>query len=173
MPPHRPEGGHRGMPHPPSSQREGESRDRKLEGRRGPRGNQFFIFLQSQRKSARNLDRCLSRCPGPRKGCVEGRDTLPLPRASLLRGDPQVSSTPRCLSRSPGRRAGGLGGRVRASSPPPPRGAPPPAGGGAFVPHVEPAGPAGTAHPLPTHRAAATWGPGRKRPQPSSTWEGQ
>lgn len=30
MPPHRPEGGHRGMPHPPSSQRGGESRDRKL-----------------------------------------------------------------------------------------------------------------------------------------------
>ena len=120
MPPHRPEGGHRGMPHPPSSQRGGESRDKKLEGRRGPRGNQFFVFLQSQRKSARNLDGCLSRCPGPRKGFVEGRDTLSLPRASLLRGGPHVSSTPRCLSRSPGRRAGGLGGRVRASSPPPP-----------------------------------------------------
>lgn len=112
------------MPHPPSSQRGGESRDKKLEGRRGPRGNQFFVFLQSQRKSARNLDGCLSRCPGPRKGFVEGRDTLSLPRASLLRGGPHVSSTPRCLSRSPGRRAGGLGGRVRASSPPPPPGAP-------------------------------------------------
>ena len=122
------------MPHPPSSQRGGESRDKKLEGRRGPRGNQFFVFLQSQRKSARNLDGCLSRCPGPRKGFVEGRDTLSLPRASLLRGGPHVSSTPRCLSRSPGRRAGGLGGRVRASSPPPPPGRPSPGRGRGLCP---------------------------------------
>lgn len=168
MPPHRPEGGHRGMPHPPSSQRGGESRDRKLEGRRGPRGNQFFVFLQSQRKSARNLDRCLSRCPGPRKGFVKGRGTLPLPRASLLHGGPH----PEVPVTIPGEEGRGPRREGRSLLSAPPRGAPPLAGGGAFVPHVEPAGPAGTAHPLPTHRATATWGPGRKRPQPSSTWEG-
>lgn len=90
---------------------------------------------------------------------------------TLLRGGCQISPTRRCSSPSPGGKAGGLRRRVGVSSPPPRR-APPPGGGGAFVPHVEPAGPPGTAHPLPTHRAPATWGPGRKRPQPSSTWEG-
>lgn len=110
------------MPHPPSSQRGGESRDRKLEGRRGPRGNQFFVFLQSHRKSARNLDRCLSRCPGPRKGFVKGRGTLPLPRASLLHGGPHPEvpvTIPGEEGRGPRRE-----GRSLLSAPPPGRPSP-------------------------------------------------
>ena len=113
----------------------------------------------------------MPKCLGLGKGDIEHRDELPLQRDSLLMRGPQVSLTGRGMLPPPGRKAGGLRRRLRASSPPP-RGAPPPAGGGAFVPHVEPVGPPGTAHPLPTHRAGATWGPGRKRPQPSSTWEG-
>lgn len=140
-------------------------------GKRGSGGNQFFLFLQPQPGVARNLDRSLSRCPGIRNRVLEGRDTLPLPRDSLLLGANEVSPT-QGLRRDPGGESRGppREGRSFLSAPPP--GAPPPAGGGAFVPHVEPAGPPGTAHPLPTHLAAATWGPGRKRPQPSSTWEG-
>lgn len=169
-PPHQPKGGHRGMPHPPSSQR-GENQGQETGGGRGARREPILRLPTISTQECTKPGRMPEQMPWSGKGFVESRDTLPLPKDSLLRGGPQVSPIPRCLSRSPGRGSGGLRRRVGASSPPP-RGAPPPAGGGAFVPHVEPAGPAGTAHHLPTHRAAATWGPGRKRPQPSSTWKG-
>lgn len=91
---------------------------------------------------------------------------------TLFRGGSQINPTRRCMSPSPRSRLGASEGGSESPPRPPPRRAPPPVGGGAFVPHVEPAGPPGTAHPLPTHRSPATWGQGRKRPHPSPTWEG-
>lgn len=155
----------------PLAPKEGRIQGQETGGGRGARREPILRLPTISTQECRKPGRMPEQMPWSGKGFVESRDTLPLPRDSLLRGGPQVSPIPRCLSRSPGRGSGGLRRRVRASSPPP-RGAPPPAGGGAFVPHVEPAGPAGTAHHLPTHRAAATWGPGRKRPQPSSMWKG-
>lgn len=95
----------RSQGHAPSPQLPKRGRIQRQEtgvGLGGPRRNQFFTFLQSQRKSARNLDRCLSRCPGQRKGFVEGRNTLPLPRASLLRGGPHVKFHPKVPVTIPG-----------------------------------------------------------------------
>lgn len=136
----------------------------------GPRGNQF-VFLQSQFKNARNLDRCLSRCPAPTKGLFRVKIHRPS-QETLYLAEPLSQSHPEMLVTIPGEEGRGPQREGRSLLPAPPQGAPPPTGGGAFVPHVEAARPAGTAHPLPTHRAAATWGPGRKRPQPFSSWEG-
>lgn len=57
------------MPHPPSSE---SPRDRKRGVRE--RRESILVLLQSQPKSAQNLDQCLSRYPHSEKGVVEDRD---------------------------------------------------------------------------------------------------
>lgn len=111
---------------------------------RGSREKQVFVFLQSEPKSAQNLDRGLSECPVRGGGCGGTRYTAPSFQETE---GPPVSRTRKCTPRSSWR-AGGLR-RVRAAPRPPP-GAPLPRPG---------AGPLSRTWSPPGHRARHTPSP--------------
>lgn len=135
------------MPHPPQLPKPGAAENPGT-GNVGPQRNLFPVFLQSHPDSARNLDRCLSRCSVQGRGLYRV-DTLPLPKDSLFRGGPQDKSHPEVFVVIP--REDGWGASEGGSAPPPrPPGAPLPRPG---------AGPLSRTWSSSSHRARHTPSP--------------